>query len=309
MGQTSNPTFLFHNLVSPRYVEPLLLHLQHDQRYSTAQFVTLLRSSGLDVKGGNNIASYNMLTWSLIGLGQIEKSGTGRFKKNIFRLTELGKQLVDTYSTNAELFYDLMHFLFYSAYRRSQDVHRGRFWLYSSVCDRLWQEAPAPTEHSALTNRLQIECRAAFPNYNPSFSEQSVGGVFAWLQTLTPPFLSKRGNKSQWYSTQRSYCTPQLFHLATELIYTTVEGLQYGSSLAVNERHIEAICKACLLDTEHFWYMADLTQMAISSYEIRRGQWGTSVALEGPPTWITLPDFLHEKAQEDISKLENGGEE
>ena len=247
MTQKSNPSFQFCNTVSPRYLEPLFLQLSFGQGYSTAHFTGLLHSNGLDVKG-NSIALYNMLTWSLVGLGKIEKHGTGYFKKNIFWLTELGKQLVATYSTNSELFYDLMHFLFYSTYRRSNDIRRGRFWLYASICDRLWQEAPALTDKSALTNRLQFEIQVAFPGYDPSFSEQSVGGVFSWLQTLVPPFLSKQGPKSQWYSTRRSYCTPQLFHLATALIYTTVEGLQYGASLAINEQHIEAICKACLLD-------------------------------------------------------------
>jgi len=227
----------------------LFLQLSFGQGYSTAQFSGLLHSNGLDVKG-NGVALHNMLTWSLAGLGKLEKRGTGYFKKNIFWLTELGKQLVDTYSTNSELFYDLIHFIFYSTYRRSDDIRRGRFWLYASICDRLWQEAPAPTDNSALTNRLQIEIRVAFPTYDPCFSEQSVGGVFSWLQTLVPPFLSKQG--IQLYSARRSYCTPQLFHLATALIYTTVEGLQYGASLTVSERQIEAICKVCLLGTEHF---------------------------------------------------------
>ena len=170
MTQKGNPSFQFYNTVSPRYLEPLFLQLSFGQGYSTAQFIGLLRSSGLDVKG-NGIALDNMLTWSLAGLGKIEKHGTRHIKKNIFWLTELGKQLVDTYSTNSELFYDLIHFIFYSTYRRSGDIRRGRFWLYASVCDRLWQEAPAPTDKSALTNRLQIEIRAAFPGYDPSFSE------------------------------------------------------------------------------------------------------------------------------------------
>ena len=149
-------------------------------------------------------------------------------------------------------------------------MRRGRFWLYSSVCDRLWQQAPALIDYSALTNQLQIESHLAFPGYDPSFSEQSVGGVFSWLQTLIPPFLSKQSTKNQLYSTRRSYCTPQLFHLATDMIYSTVEGLQYGASLAINERHIVDICKTCLLETERFWDMADLTEMTINGFEIRR---------------------------------------
>jgi hypothetical protein len=308
MVRGTNPSFEFYNQVAPRYVEPLFIQLQFGRWYSTAQFISLLNSSGLDVKG-NGIASSNMLIWSLIGLGEVEKHGTQYIKKNIFRLTELGKQLVDTYSTNTELFYDLMHFLFYSTYLRSDNIQRGRFWLYTSVCDGLWQEAPAPVDKSALTNRLQVDSRDAFPNYAPSFSEQSVGGIFSWLQTLVPPFLSKQGTKGQLYSKRRSHCTPQLFHLATDLVYTTVEDMQYGASLAINERHIEAICKTCLLDTEQFWYMTDLTQMTINGYELRRGQWGTSIALEESPTWITLPDFSNEKAQEEINEFEDGVEE
>jgi len=307
MVQNDDPSFQFNNEVSPRYIEPLLIQLHYGQGYSTAQFIDLLRMSGLAIKG-NGIASSNMSTWSLAGLGELEKQGTNQNSKNIFRLTELGKQLVDTYSTNKELFYELMHFLFYSTYLRSGNIKKGRFWLYASVCDGLWQEAPAPTEKSALTNRLQIESRDAFPNYDPSFSEQSVGGIFFWLQTLVPPFLSRQGTKGQLYSKRRSYCTPQLFHLATDLVYTTVEDMQYGASLAINERHIEAICKTCLLDTEQFWYMADLTQMTINGYELRRGQWGTSIALEGSPTWITIPDFSNEKAHEEINEFEDGVE-
>ncbi len=184
---STNPSFQFHNAVSPRYLEPLFLQLEYDQWYSTRQFIGLLRSSGLSVKG-NGIASYNMLTWSLAGLGEIEKSGTRPIKKNLFRLTELGKQLIETYSTNTGLFYDLIHFLFYSAYQRSSDVRRGCFWLYASVCDQLWKEAPAPTDTSALTNRLQIESRVAFPSYDPSFSEQSVGAVSPGYKCWFPRF-------------------------------------------------------------------------------------------------------------------------
>lgn len=308
MKYNSNPTFEFPNQVSPRYIEPLLIQLQYGQRYSTSQFVDLLRSNGLDVQG-NQIALDNMIVWSLAGLGQVEKRKTGRFTKNIFRLTELGKQLIDIYSTNTELFYDLIHFLFYSTYRRSNDIQRSRFWLYAGVCNTLWQDAPAPIDNLELTNRLQIESHIAFPGFDPSFSERSVRGVFPWLQTLAPSFLSRPGAKSQLYSARRSHSTPQLFHLATDLIYTTVEGLQYGSSLAVNERHIEAICKACLLDTDRFWEMTDLTKMSINGFEIRQGQWGTSIALEGSPTWITLPDFLQEKAQEVMDEFTDGDEE
>jgi len=40
--------------------------------------------------------------------------------------------------------------------------------------------------------------------------------------------------------------------------------------------------------------MVDLAKMSIRGYDIRKGQWGTSIALEGPPAWIDLPDFAGE---------------
>jgi hypothetical protein len=198
--------------------------------------------------------------------------------------------VIDTYSTNRPLFFDLMHFLFYSAWCRSKDDSRVRFWLYASVCDALWLDAPAKTDSFALTNRLQLESRDAFPEYDPIFPERSVRAVFPWLGALTPAFLSKSGAASQLSSRRRSYCSPQLFHLATDLVYA-LEGLRYGTSMAIDERHIADVCRVCLLDTAGFWQMADLTKMTIRGYDIRKGQWGTSIALEGPPTWIDLPDF------------------
>jgi hypothetical protein len=271
-----------------------------------AQLKNILHSNGLDVEG-RDIVERNTSAWSLAGLGESKSEQRGRSVIRLFQFTKLGKQVADTYSTNQELFYDLIHFIFYSAWHRSHDVNQGRFWLYASVCDALWSEAPAQMDSFALTNRLQFESRQAFPGYEPAFSERSVGAVFPWLGALhRPPFLSKYGTTSRLCSQRRSYCTPQLFHLATDLTYT-LDGLKYGTSMPVDDRHIEAICRVCLLDTGHFWEMADLAKMTIKGYDIRKGQWGTSIALETSPNWIDLPDFASEQASqgEAISESED----
>ncbi len=295
MVHKRKPSFEFRNQISPRYIEPIFLQLEYDRWYSNQQLITLLRSGGYEIEGKAIVRS-NVLAWSQVGLG--DKRKINGSAQNVFRLSRLGNQFIDLYSTNSSLFYDLMHFLFYSTYQRSGDIQKVQFWLYSRVCDTLWQEAPSITNGSLLTNHLQVESHAAFPEYTPSFSDRAVHGIFPWLQALTPPFLSKR-NTIQRYSTRRQYCTPQLFHLATDLIYTTKEGLQYGTSLSVTEQLIEDICKVCLLDTTSFWEMADLTILSVNGFEIRRGQWGTSISLEGPPTWITLPDYSLGKVEGD----------
>jgi hypothetical protein len=283
------PTFEFQNQISPRYIEPLFLQLDYGRWYTMMQFKELLRKNGLKVEG-SNIVTRNSTAWALAGLGHVKTEKSERSVIKLFQLSQLGKQLIETYGTNRELFYDLMNFIFYSPWHRTHDLRLARFWLYAAVCDALWQAAPAKTNSFALTNKLQIESRQVFPNHEPSFPERSVRAVFLWLSSLTPPFLSKCGTQTQLCSIYRSYCTPQLFHLATDLLYTK-DNLRYGTSMSVDDLHIDAICRACLLDRRRFWEMAELTKATIRDFDIRKGQWGNSLILEGPPNWIQMPDF------------------
>lgn len=287
MAKRQKVNFEFQNQVSPRYLESLFLPMERETWYESTELRQFLRDGGLDVQG-KNIIQANTVMWARVGLGEIERGGRGQ--PNLFRLSPLGSWVQELYSTNQELFFDLIHYLYYSSWRRSGHLNQAPTWLYAAVCDVLWEAAPGKMDSFALTRRLQSESRMAFPEYEPNFSERSVRGPFTWLGVLTPPFLSKCGNKSELCSQRRSYCTPQLFHLAVELAYAT-EGLQYGTSLAVDEAQIATICRTCLLDVDHFWDMASLADMAMRELEVRKGQWGTSLALLGPPQWITLPDF------------------
>jgi len=280
------PIFEFPNQIAPRYIEPLFLPIEYGRWYTSTELKKMLRNSlGID---GSEIVIKNINTWTLTGLGETFISKEGRSKILNFRISTVGKQIQETYSTNKELFFDIIHFIYYSTWYRSLDPYYGRFWLYASVSDDLWINEPARMDSYALTAKLQNDCQQLFPNDHPTFSERSVRAVFPWLGALTPPFLEKIETKSKFYSKRRSFCTPQLFQLATDLVYLC-KGLKYGTSIAVDNEIIELISKSCLLDPEQFWEMADRAKMAVRGFEIRKGQWGTSIALEGPPTWIELP--------------------
>lgn len=293
MGSNQSPSFEFTNHVSPRYVQPLFSQLEYGRWYTTEHLKQMLHSDGLIIEGSKT-ALENMSAWATIGLGIVESRKSGRVVTKAFRLTGLGKQLVDTLGTNRDLFFDLMHFLFYSAWPRSRDIKRVRYWVYSAVCDALWSDAPGMMDNSGLANRLQVEAHELFPLFQPSFSDRSVRAVFPWLGTLTPPFLTPYDRRGRLRSLRRSYCTPQLLHLATDLVCQS-NRLTYGTSMSIDDQRLEAISKVCLLDTKRFWEMAELTKMAIRGFEIRKGQWGTSIALEGPPTWIELANLSAEE--------------
>lgn len=293
------PTFQFYNNISPRYIEPLLLPLVFGEWYSIDNLVMLLRSDGSDIKGVE-IVQHFVDAFASMGMGEIQV-GKSVPRIKYFQLTKFGKQVKDTYSTNRDLFFDLIHFSFYSTWMRTLDVWRGRFWLYVSICDDLWENAPAEMDNFELAGKMQRESQRLFSEYQPSFTARSVRAVFPWLGALNPPFLSKYDNVKHLCSKRRTYCTPQLFHLATDLAYTSLQ-IHYGTSLAVDESIVKAICKTCLLDPDKFWDMADRTQMSIRGYEIRKGQFGTSISLDGPPGWIELPKL--EPYQSDVNDLE-----
>ncbi len=288
--------FEFSNTVSPSYIEPLLLRLESGEWYNNHELKTFLHNAGLNIDG-ESIVSYNVMAWSLSGIVRMRKEKEGRSFRNYIQLTQLGQYLRDVYSTNRELFFDLIHYIFYSTWKRSEDITKARFWVYAQVCDALWTDSPTQMDSFKLTNRLQVEAHQAFPQYQPAFSERSIGAVFPWVVALTPPFLEKFGAKSHYRSKKRDYCTPQLLHLATDLIYQN-EKLSYGTSMALSEKHIEDICKVCLLDPAKFWSVADLSAMMIREFSIQRNQWGRSIVLKGPPSWIDLPDFSAKETTE-----------
>lgn len=293
MANTKRVNFEFKNQVSPRYIRPLFLQLESNQWYASTDMQELLRQGGLDVQG-KDIVQANMSFWAKVGLGEIQRQGPGR--PNLFRLTAFGGEFAALYSTNEALFFDVMHYLFYSGWRRSRAIEQAPFWLYAQVCDRLWEEAPGRMHSTLLTGQLQRESRQAFPSHDPVFPDRSVTSIFPWLGALAPPFLSPCGSQSTLCSEKRNYCTPQLFHLAVDLVYA-LQKLNYDTSLAMDESQIRVISKICLLDETRFWEMASLADMAIRELEIRKGQWGTSLALTGPPRWIDLPTH-HQSGEE-----------
>jgi hypothetical protein len=294
MSEKAN--FEFYNSVAPRYLEPLFLKIEFGEWYSIAQLIDILQRD-LQV-GGKEIVLRNVDAWSGLGFGEsrIDKQKAG--KRIYFRISPLGHYLQEIYSTNVELFYDLMHYFFYSTWFRSQDIQRVRFWVYAQVCNELWLNAPTEMDSFKLASKVQSLALDDFPNYNSSISERSIRAGFPWFGKLSPPFLQKLGTKRELTSEKRSYCNPQLFHLAIDLLYTRRQ-LTYGTSLNIDDEIIKEISMTCLLDSERFWEMTERTQMMVKGFEVRKSQWGPTITLSHVPNWIELPDFQNQSESND----------
>jgi hypothetical protein len=286
----SKINFQFYNQIAPRYIQPLFLPLELGTWYSTSELKDIVQLS-IDVEG-KEIVLHNIEAWESVGLGET-KIENYRGRTTYFRITKLGKQLQETYSTNQELFFELMHYLFYSPWKKTMQSRYGKFWVYSRASDFLWDAAPSQMDSFELAGVLQQEAQDLYIGYNPKFSVRSVTAVFPWLASLTPAFLHKMASQRQFQSLKRVNCSPQLFHLALDLIYNQ-KHLKYGTSMAIGDEEIKAICRVCLLDERQFWEMTDRTKMIIRGVDIRRGQFSTSIALDMKPQWIDLPDYANE---------------
>lgn len=280
--------FQFYNNVSPRYLEPLFLKIEYGEWHSVSQLVGVLNRD-LDIDG-RDVVLRNIDVWAGIGIGEIRTEKEVGGKRIYFRISILGRYLQEIYSTNNELFFDVMHYLFYSTWIRSQYIRHARFWVYSQICNEIWTNAPSEMDSFQLASRVQSLAIESFPAYYPSLSERSIRAGFPWFGKLSPPFLKKLSAKSELTSEKRSYCTPQLFHLAIDLSYTQRK-LVYGTSLNIDDEIIKEISMICLLDSERFWEMAERTQMMIKGFEFRKSQWGPTITLNNAPNWIELPTF------------------
>lgn len=284
--------FEFHNNLTPSHIDDLFLKIQFGDWYSVSNLVELLRQdSAID---GRDIVSRNVHAWAGIGIGEIkiEKS-----RSVSFQITPLGRYLQEIYSTNNDLFFDIIHYLFYSTWLRSRDMRRVRCWVYMKTCNELWQNSPSEMKTINLASKIQALALDYFQGYYPSIPIQSIRSVFPWLKKLAPPFLEQAGNKSDLVSLKRSYCTPQLFYLAVDLLYSD-RHLTYGTSLNVDDEITKEISMTCLLDPERFWEMAERTQMMIKGFELRKSQWGPTITLNNAPNWIELPTFEIQESEE-----------
>jgi hypothetical protein len=102
--------FQFYNTVAPRYIEPLFIKLENQEWNSVSSLVGILQQD-LQIDG-RDVVERNISVWAGIGIGEIRIEKVKGGRRSYFRINQLGKYLQEIYSTNNDLFYDLMHYFF-----------------------------------------------------------------------------------------------------------------------------------------------------------------------------------------------------
>lgn len=207
-------------------------------------------------------------------------------KKDI-RLTRLASGLL---TKRDAVQYDLLHALFYTAWKPEKPTEFGRSWFYCSFCNTLWGEQDLKLDRATrltLTEQLLHEAQISFQNVlNFSNEKLSVGiksmdGAQAWLSHLQPPVLKQEVKRVLEFK-PRQACSTELFLFALSHSHT-VSSSEIGVDLLLSPQRRNDICRLCLLDPLQFDRMLDWTLPLFPQYisqGTRSGSYGRFVRLK-----------------------------
>lgn len=193
--------------------------------------------------------------------------------------------------------YDLLHYLFSTAWSNQNPEQHARSWFYRVLCERLWamQEVIVDLEiRRTLTQEIDGQLRLDFQGV-PAFSDaislgiQTMDGSLEWLRRLSPAVMEEAGKRT-WRFHRRSVCSPELFLLALSRSYQLSEA-EIGMDALISPQRREETCRLCLLDPLQFDRMLDLILPMYTRFinpGTRSGSYGRFVRFQ---RFVTLEDL------------------
>jgi hypothetical protein len=186
--------------------------------------------------------------------------------------------------------YDLLHALFYTAWKTEKPTEFGRSWFYRSFCKTLWSQQDVKLDRATrltLTEQLLHEAQTSFQNV-PNFSSEklsvgikSMDGAQAWLSHLQPAVLNQEAKSVPEFK-PRQACSTELFLFAMSHSYMT-NNSEIGVDLLLSPQRRNEICGLCLLDPLQFDRMLDWALPLFPQYisqGTRAGSYGRFIRLK-----------------------------
>ena len=276
--------YVFHVLhnARPEYELDILAILQ-DNRESTYQdILNEGRSMGLLV--GYQVNTERMLKDILQPLRDLDLMEHRRI-----RLTESGHTLARIVYDNPDLFPEIFHFLYYSAWHVGQEAQRCFSWSYRTLCNHLWGQSAIHLDKRVLASFISSEASQRFQISSVSVSTNTVNGITVWLEALSPPVIHYGDGQAELMFSRRPFCPPELLVLGVDFVYQNHD-VDYGVNLLLSDERRDAICQVCLLQPEGF---DRVLEYAVAQFDYLEkglgGGWGRYLTLHRAPK---LEDFV-----------------
>ena len=186
--------------------------------------------------------------------------------------------------------YDLLHALFYTAWKPEQPAAFGRSWFYRTFCMLLWSGQYTKLDADTrvmLAEQLTQEARTTFQKVSGfveekvSVSRKSLDGAQEWLSSLQPAVLQQEG-KHIFAFQPRQTCSAELFLLALSQSFQ-YGGAEPGIDALLSTQKRNETCQRCLLNVLQFDRMLDWVQSQFPEYVspgTRSGSYGRFVRLK-----------------------------
>ena len=192
--------------------------------------------------------------------------------------------------------YDLLHYLFYTAWNPEEPTKNARSWFYSTICDNLWnmQEVVLDRDmRQSFTQQLSDQIVQEFKQV-PGIERVSVGiqtmdGAREWLRNLAPAVIDTFGKKDEIFH-RRVTCSAELFLLALSHS-CQLGGSEIGMDVLLSSQKREAISRLCLLEPLQIdrmldWVLPIFPQFV--SQGTRTGSYGRFIRLHH---FVAVEDF------------------
>jgi len=192
--------------------------------------------------------------------------------------------------------YDLLHYLFYTAWKAGEPEKNARSWFYRTICDNLWgmQEVVLDRDmRQSFTQQLSDQIVQDFQQV-PGIERVSIGiqtmdGAREWLRNLAPAVIDTFGKKDAKFH-RRVTCSAELFLLALSHS-CQLGGSVIGMDVLLSSQRREEISRLCLLEPLQIdrmldWILPIFPQFV--SQGTRTGSYGRFVRLH---RFVTVEDF------------------
>lgn len=174
-------------------------------------------------------------------------------------LTELGRELVDILIHNEQRFYDLLHFVYASAYHRNPAPNRLISWSYYQITREYCERSPVDFNDAkqevveAVLRTAENETVQGFDDHG-TLSKKSINNYRRFIDELDPPALQDGRFEL------REFVPSELVLASIDLLYRTdFTGAEYGGLMSLSGAPAEALQTLCLVREES---LSDVVEQA-----------------------------------------------
>lgn len=194
-----------------------------------------------------------------------------------FSLTEMGDSLVDIMYEQPRLFYNILHYLYYTAVDRFPEEHIYTSYTYQKFTNYIHRNHPFESFHgnkSSIVSAVDAELQQdehidpSRAKAGVSISTKTFNGFLRFITELEPSINPNKDGETPGYS-PRGFCPPELFVLAVDYIYNQTD-TDYGTLLSLTDNVKMNIRQLCFLTDDGIENVADFSDESFDFFALNQ---------------------------------------